>query len=211
MENSIVLDDESISRSHASISFEAGRYYLTDHSSNGTFIFNRDLSVEDETVELLDGDILRIGDHELRVSITAESPAFEKSSHASPLRGRPAPESSDEREISGVPHPEIRPAEQAKRPSFHIETFSKQLSIDDFFQDTEEEEDARKSLKPGPDREVSPVAVLPDHNRRAAESYAKEPVTEEFDKFFKDLDDPLPAVPAERFGRERVRGAAQSS
>lgn len=69
--NHIVLPDESkfISRSHVQISYENGRYYLTDTSTNGTLICNRDLQLKGNREELAHGDRLRIGDYELLVSI----------------------------------------------------------------------------------------------------------------------------------------------
>ena len=103
MDNYIVLHDEAVSRRHARISFEDGRYYLLDESSNGTLIYNRDLLVQGEKVELLDGDVLRIGDHELRVRITAaESPASEKYPFVTPPRGNSVPVSPDKEEIGNT-------------------------------------------------------------------------------------------------------------
>jgi type VI secretion system protein len=72
-ENRLVLPDDSISRKHAEISYENGRYYLTDDSANGTLIWNCDLLVHHGKVELADGDILRIGDYELSVGFTEEA------------------------------------------------------------------------------------------------------------------------------------------
>jgi type VI secretion system protein len=72
MENRLVLPDDSISRKHALVSYEKGRYYLTDNSANGTLICNCDLLVHHGKVELADGDLLRIGDYELSVSISEE-------------------------------------------------------------------------------------------------------------------------------------------
>ena len=100
MDNSVILHDETVSRRHARISFEGGRYYLIDESSNGTFIYNRDLLVHGEKVELFDGDVLRIGDHELRVRITAaENPASERYSSVAPRRRNSVPVSSGKEEI----------------------------------------------------------------------------------------------------------------
>lgn len=63
-ENDIVLDDPAVSRFHAEISHEDGAYFLNDlGSANGS-------ACNGEPVDrrrLCSGDIVRIGDHELRV------------------------------------------------------------------------------------------------------------------------------------------------
>lgn len=87
-ENLLVLHDPVemlVSRKHALISFENGCYFLTDNSTNGTLICNKDQLVHQGTVALADGDRLRIGDYELQVGITGsegfggtgEPPIFE--------------------------------------------------------------------------------------------------------------------------------------
>jgi type VI secretion system protein len=189
MDNAIVLHDETVSRRHARISFEDGCYYLIDESSNGTFIYNRDLLVHGEKVELLDGDILRIGDHELRVHITeAESAASGKNSSAAPFRGNSVPVSSDEEEIGEYPYSKARSAEQPKGPAFHV----KQLSITDFFKDTDEE-DISKSLKAEPNRRPSSGGALPASKKEGAGAYSKgrgaDEVVTDLDELSKDLDD----------------------
>jgi type VI secretion system FHA domain protein len=70
-ENHFVLSDPEkyVSRKHAAISYENGFYYLTDTSTAGTFIPNKDLHVHRNKVQLADGDTLRIGDYDLMVSI----------------------------------------------------------------------------------------------------------------------------------------------
>lgn len=149
--NTIVLREETVSRRHAQISFQNGRYYLTDQSSNGTLIYNRDLTIEGETVELLDGDILRIGNHELRVSIvvaqdsSAGKPSdFEKLSSSAPPRTRSSPEPSRDGGIGEYFYPEgpkTGSAEHAKGISLEF----KELNIDDFFKDSDEEGESGKS------------------------------------------------------------------
>ncbi len=205
MDNSIVLHDEAVSRRHARISFEEGRYCLIDQSSNGTLIYNRDLLVHGEKVELLDGDVLRIGDHELRVRITAtESPAPERYPSPAPLRGNSVPVSSGEEEIGEYPHAEARSAEQSKRPSLLV----KELSIDDFFKDTDEE-DTGKSLKAEPNRRASSGGVLPAFKKEGAGAYSKGRGTDEIptdlDELFKDIDD-LPPIEAAGGSSEGASG-----
>ncbi|MDR3567338.1 MAG: type VI secretion system-associated FHA domain protein TagH [Syntrophobacteraceae bacterium] len=143
--NSIVLREETVSRRHAQISFQNGRYYLTDQSSNGTLIYNRDLTIEGETVELLDGDILRIGNHELRVSMvvaqdgSAGKPSdSEKLSSSAPPRIRPSPEAIREGEIGDYFYPKGPQAGSAMHPEGVSFAFQ-ELNIDDFFEDSVEE------------------------------------------------------------------------
>lgn len=87
-DNQVVLPDESklISRYHAKISYENGRYYVTDSSKNGTLIGNRDLQLKGNTAELFHGDRVRIGDYELLVSIM-EPPDHEPGVSAQGDRG----------------------------------------------------------------------------------------------------------------------------
>jgi FHA domain/TIR domain len=65
----VLLDPEGfISRKHASIVFRNGCYFLSDTSLNGTYVINRNLRLLQDTVELCDGDLVRIGDYEITVS-----------------------------------------------------------------------------------------------------------------------------------------------
>jgi type VI secretion system protein len=198
MDNAIVLHDETVSRRHARISFEDGRYYLIDQSSNGTLIYNRDLLVHGEKVELLNGDVLVIGDHELRVHVTETGspvPVSEKYPCVAPLRGDSVPESSGEEKIGEYPYAKARSAEQYKGPASPV----KDLSITDFFKDTGEE-DVPKSLKAEPSRGGSPGGVQPAFKKENAESSSKgrgtDAVLPDLDELFKDMDDFHPAVAA---------------
>jgi type VI secretion system FHA domain protein len=73
--------DKYISRKHAVIRYENGFYFLTDTSTAGTFLMNRNLKVHRDSIQLTDGDRLRIGDYELMVAIpgseTFDTPSFE--------------------------------------------------------------------------------------------------------------------------------------
>jgi type VI secretion system protein len=73
--------DRYISRKHAVIRYENGFYYLTDTSTAGTFVTNRNLKVHRDSIQLTDGDRLKIGDYELIVSITDsgvfDTPSFQ--------------------------------------------------------------------------------------------------------------------------------------
>lgn len=58
--NTVVLDDDLVSRNHALIRREAGYYVLVDlGSANGTFVNDRPIS---RPTPLNDGDVLRVGD-----------------------------------------------------------------------------------------------------------------------------------------------------
>jgi len=59
LNNDIVLDDSTISRKHAKISFKNGKYFIHDlASTNGTFINGKKIDVS----EIKDGDIIYLGD-----------------------------------------------------------------------------------------------------------------------------------------------------
>jgi predicted component of type VI protein secretion system len=76
--------DKYISRKHVVIRYENGFYYLTDTSTAGTFFIDRNLKVHRDSIQLTDGDRLRIGDYELIVGIPGsgvfDTPSFEADS-----------------------------------------------------------------------------------------------------------------------------------
>jgi pSer/pThr/pTyr-binding forkhead associated (FHA) protein len=64
-DNDIVISDKSVSRYHATISLENGRYVVRDlESQNGTWVSGRRVG----SVQLADGDRIRFGDAELALS-----------------------------------------------------------------------------------------------------------------------------------------------
>ncbi|HEC16869.1 MAG TPA: type VI secretion system-associated FHA domain protein TagH [Sedimenticola sp.] len=72
-DNDLVLPDPElfISGRHAEIHFRDGAFYLTDTSTNGTFVNNAPQPVgRANAVELHDGDRLAIGDYEIQVALT---------------------------------------------------------------------------------------------------------------------------------------------
>jgi len=75
----LVLEDpgQIISRTHASIVYRDGHFYLADMGSNASMINDRVLGIGKEE-KLSDGDRIRIGDYVLEASIENES----KESHA---------------------------------------------------------------------------------------------------------------------------------
>ncbi|MEN6439741.1 MAG: type VI secretion system-associated FHA domain protein TagH [Syntrophobacter sp.] len=136
-DNRLVLPDECISRKHARIIYENGRYFLVDSSSNGTQIVNRDVYVQGDTAELMDGDILRIGDYELSVRIEASdsSPAA-TGDIPGPAPGYGPPDLADGRAI-GPPPGQMRSSPPQREPAIPAK---KQITIDDFFADSDEEQ-----------------------------------------------------------------------
>ena len=71
-ENHFILPDPEkfVSHIHAIISYEHGCYYLKDTSANGTLVSNKNSRIHRESIQLEDGDRLKIGDYDLVVSIT---------------------------------------------------------------------------------------------------------------------------------------------
>lgn len=68
-DNTLVLPDEEkfVSRHHATVSMENGYYYLTDNSLSGVFINGQHL--HENTQQLTNGMLLKIGEYEIAVSI----------------------------------------------------------------------------------------------------------------------------------------------
>jgi type VI secretion system FHA domain protein len=91
--NDFVLPDVEriISHRHASIQFEDGSYYITDNSTNGTFINHAPAPVgQGNKILLHDGDILTIGKFDCVISIAeqqkpAENSLLDKSMWQPPL------------------------------------------------------------------------------------------------------------------------------
>ena len=75
-DNDWVLPDAEriVSGHHARILYEQGSYYLEDTSSNGTFLNGQDSPIPPgQLTELQHGDLLAIGDYEIRVEIEEDS------------------------------------------------------------------------------------------------------------------------------------------
>ena len=73
-DNDWILPDPEryVSGHHASIEYRDGGYWLTDTSSNGTYLNEETAPIADAGAQLLkDGDRLRMGDYEVIVSIDA--------------------------------------------------------------------------------------------------------------------------------------------
>lgn len=73
--NALVLPDEKkmISRCHATVKFENEHYILVDSSLAGTFINDDTTPINNESVQLVDGMKIGIGDYTIACSISNES------------------------------------------------------------------------------------------------------------------------------------------
>ncbi len=68
--------DGHISKEHCRIDFVGGRYRITDTSTNGVFLNNRNVPIGfSASAELQDGDLLIIGDYDIAVSVSLAEPA----------------------------------------------------------------------------------------------------------------------------------------
>ena len=108
LENDWVLPDPErlVSAKHCVIQYKNGRYYLTDHSTNGVELVKAGVRLRRGNSEWLeDGEVIRIGDYEIGARIDADSMladstpfGLEVSSTFEALMGRqntPAPLSKD--------------------------------------------------------------------------------------------------------------------
>jgi len=74
-DNDFVLPDTDriVSHRHAAVHYENGHYYLSDNSTNGTFINHAPEPVgRGHRVQIYDGDTITIGEYECRVSLIQE-------------------------------------------------------------------------------------------------------------------------------------------
>ncbi|WP_240356822.1 type VI secretion system-associated FHA domain protein TagH [Pseudomonas sp. 15A4] len=75
LENDWVLPDPErlVSAKHCVIQFKDGRYYLTDHSTNGVELVKAGIRLRRGNSEWLeDGEVIRIGDYEIGARIDAD-------------------------------------------------------------------------------------------------------------------------------------------
>jgi type VI secretion system protein len=73
--NRFILPDPErfVSRHHGNIAFRDGAYHYTDTSTAGSYLSNRHLLLQHKAVVLTDGDVLRIGEYEIAVSVTPDA------------------------------------------------------------------------------------------------------------------------------------------
>lgn len=78
-DNTLVLPDTEkfVSRHHATISVENGCYYLSDTSLSGIYINGQEPPLNNATVRIDNGMILRIGEYEIAVAIAADEPVID--------------------------------------------------------------------------------------------------------------------------------------
>ena len=77
--------DRYLSGHHAGIEYRSGAWYLTDTSSNGTFVNDASEALgRDRSYALKDGDRVRMGEYDLHVSISADND-FPTQQHPAPL------------------------------------------------------------------------------------------------------------------------------
>lgn len=93
--NQFVLPDPAgfISRVHGIIAFRDGAYAYTDSSTGGTYLATRNMLLEQDTLVLRNGDILRVGEYEIAVAILPDpsAEAAFKESEPPPRPGSSSP------------------------------------------------------------------------------------------------------------------------
>src|SRR5215813_3994629 len=74
--NTLVLADPErfISRTHATISFQAGGYLITDTGTKNPVVINGRALGSGSQARLGDGDQIKVGDYLLQVALTATKP-----------------------------------------------------------------------------------------------------------------------------------------
>lgn len=72
--NDLVLPDTNkfVSRHHASIRYKDGLYYLTDCSLSGVFLLEQNQVLHNDTLQIQDGMMFRIGEYELKATVEEE-------------------------------------------------------------------------------------------------------------------------------------------
>jgi len=85
-DNQMVLPDAEkyISRRHAEIHYEGGRYFIQDSSAAGTYLEQQGQLLQQGRAVLMDGERLRIGEYELQVTIIESAPMFSEPYAAAP-------------------------------------------------------------------------------------------------------------------------------
>lgn len=80
-DNHLVLPDPEkvISRLHATIFYQGGKYFIQDSSTGGTYLAMKGMLLQKNQSPLENGEILRIGDYEFQAIITDHVPVAFKS------------------------------------------------------------------------------------------------------------------------------------
>ena len=76
-DNQMVLPDPDkfVSRLHATIVYEGGQYYIKDSSAGGTYLVRKDIQLQQHQASLENGEVLRLGEYEVLVTIADDTPA----------------------------------------------------------------------------------------------------------------------------------------
>jgi type VI secretion system FHA domain protein len=127
--NTLVLPDPErfISRTHATISFQAGGYVITDTGTKNPVVVNGRPLGSGSQARLGDGDQIKVGDYMLQVAVTAQSGPLAASSVApaapsplDPFADLLSPAPSTPRAAPVIPPASARPPAQAPRiPDFN--------------------------------------------------------------------------------------------
>ena len=145
-----------MSGTHCWLEERGGTWYLTDTSTNGTYINGSDKRVEkNDSVKLRTGDRIKLGDYELEVSVDDQPGAVAESASAG------ATPVEDEEDIFASPKPPEPPREregrkEANTPLSQLDDglLGEGVSIDDLYGLTEDDEEQQEppSLARGDDR-----------------------------------------------------------
>ena len=122
--NTLVLSDPErfISRTHATISFQAGGYLITDTGTKNPVVVNGRPLGSGSQARLSDGDQIKVGDYLLQVTLSASSAPLAASSSAAAAAPSPfdpfadllaPPDRSAPRAASVIPPAPSRPAANA--------------------------------------------------------------------------------------------------
>ncbi len=154
--------DRFLSSRHCSISFESGQYFLTDTSTNGTFINGSPEPLgKGGRVPISHGDTVEMGDYQFRVESQAAdlgNDPFAPSLEADPFDVSPFDSSPDPFASPASSQPPPPPAQSQPDP-FLSDPFSQQGDV---------------SLNPDP-LQMDPLAALDDANRPAGNNPASDP------------------------------------
>jgi type VI secretion system FHA domain protein len=192
--------DRHLSKTHCAIAIDAGRFMLTDLSTNGIFVNGAQQATErDSTIELVDGDEFRLGDYVISVAAVDDGPALAAdSTSAGDARGPLDADLLDDpfgrRPDPAFPHP-------AAAPQVNLR------GADPFDRDGErprhvagEDDDLFRGVAAASDWQG---ASRPDHVRATAQALppprvipAALPGEIDFDALIGDLDPPGAAPPA---------------
>jgi Nif-specific regulatory protein len=145
-ENSVVVKNDLVSRLHAKIYFEDGRWVLRDFGLNGTRVNGVKVN---GALPLTDGAVIQLGEAKLRFAVSAKAPAPavpapatpppgtvplvpEAGTGLSPALANPAPSSSSHRNGSEVVSTKVHDYPQRRKaPDLEPDPSETQLKVDE--------------------------------------------------------------------------------